>query len=171
MSSEEIAAPTGELVDGGYERIRQMLPHQEPFIFVERIVELTAGRRIVCLKNVSCNEWYMRAHFPELAIMPGVLIIEALAQAALLLVMSSSPDRRGQLGVLHAARTRFHRVVVPGDQLMLEVTMEKMISTGCVVSARAMVDGQAAATAEMTFGVADKQKLLEQRRAAPAQAP
>ena len=149
----------------GYDEIRALLPHEEPFIFVERVVELEPGRRILCLKNVACNEWYLKAHFPGFAVMPGVLMVEALAQAALLLVRLSYPERREQLGVLQAARTRFHRVVVPGDQLLLEVTLTKVVSFGCIASGKATVGGQEAVTAELTFGIADKEKLLQRREA------
>jgi 3-hydroxyacyl-[acyl-carrier-protein] dehydratase len=133
--------------------IQRLIPHRYPFLLIDRVVELEPGKRIVGLKNVSGNEPYFQGHFPGHPIMPGVLIVEALAQAGTVLLLSE-PEERGNLGLFAAINNfRFRRQVVPGDQLRLEV--EFVLRRGSIGKgqARASVDGQTAAEGELTFAV------------------
>jgi beta-hydroxyacyl-ACP dehydratase FabZ len=105
------------------EEIRRILPHRYPFLLVDRIVSLEPGKRIVGLKNVSINEPCFQGHFPDRPIMPGVLIVEALAQAGGILALLSTPENMGNPSIflMSLDKVRFRHPVVPGDQLRLEV--------------------------------------------------
>lgn len=131
--------------------IQRLIPHRYPFLLIDRVIELEPGKRIVGLKNVSANEPFFQGHFPGFPIMPGVLIIEALAQAGSVLLLSQ-PEERGKLPLFAGIdNVRFRRKVLPGDQLRLEVefTMRRgPIGKG---HARALVDGEVAAEGELTF--------------------
>jgi 3-hydroxyacyl-[acyl-carrier-protein] dehydratase len=135
--------------------IQRLIPHRYPLILVDRVLELEPGKRIVALKNVSANEPFFQGHFPGNPIMPGVLMIEALAQAGTILLLSQ-PENRGKIGLFAGIDgLKFRRVVGPGDQLRLEVefTMRRgPIGKG---RARATVDGQVAVEGELTFAVSD----------------
>jgi 3-hydroxyacyl-[acyl-carrier-protein] dehydratase len=135
--------------------IQRIIPHRYPFILIDRVVELEPGKRIVGLKNVSANEPFFQGHFPGYPIMPGVLIVEALAQAGSVLLLSQ-PEEQGKLPLFAGInRLRFRRPVGPGDQLRLEVefTMRRgSIGKGNV---RATVDGQVAVEGELTFAVTE----------------
>jgi 3-hydroxyacyl-[acyl-carrier-protein] dehydratase len=152
----------------GLDDIRAVLPHREPFLFIEKVLVLERQQRIVCLKNISHDDPILSGHFPGFAVMPGVLTLEAIAQAALLLALLSYPERRGQLGVLRAAKSRFHRMVVPGDQLIIEARIDKIVQNGCAVSGKATVEGEKAATAELIFGIVDR-RVLSERRQTPSE--
>src|ERR1700678_860926 len=109
--------------------IRQILPHRYPFLLVDRIVELEA-ERVVGIKNVTINEPFFTGHFPDIPVMPGVLIIEAMAQVAGILVLNSIPDRKNKLVLLAAVNeAKFRRPVVPGDQLRIEMKVIKRKAT------------------------------------------
>ena len=114
------------------EAIVSAIPHRYPFLLVDRIVELDPGRRIVALKNVTINEPYFQGHFPGAPVMPGVLIVEALAQAGAVLMLQDMADRHRKLvyftGIDHA---RFRRTVGPGDTLRLELDVVKLRSRTC----------------------------------------
>ena len=141
--------------DDGIPAIQRLIPHRYPFLLVDRILELEAGRRAVGLKNVSANEWFFAGHFPGDPIMPGVLIVEALAQVAGLAAMSP-PEQRGKRGLFAGIdRVRFRRPVRPGDQLRLDVTIVRV--RGPVAKARgtASVDGEVVAEGELTFALVD----------------
>jgi 3-hydroxyacyl-[acyl-carrier-protein] dehydratase len=133
--------------------IQRLIPHRYPFLLVDRVLEVEPGQRIVAIKNVSANEPFFQGHFPGLPIMPGVLIVEALAQAGAVLFMVQE-ENRGLLTLFAGIDgLRFRRQVVPGDQLRLEVefTMRRgPIGKG---RARATVDGEVAAEGELTFAV------------------
>ena len=136
--------------------ILNVLPHRFPMLLVDRVLEVEDGRRAVGLKNVSANEWFFQGHFPGQPIMPGVLIIEALAQVGAIAVLSAEANR-GKL-VLFAGidGARFRRQVVPGDALRLEVELTKMRGPVGKGAARAFVGDALAAEAELTFAVADR---------------
>src|SRR5208337_410077 len=120
--------------------IRQILPHRYPFLLVDRIIELEP-ERIVGIKNVTVNEPFFDGHFPEFPVMPGVLIVEAMAQTAGVLVLKSIPDRDRKLVLLVSIESaRFRRPVVPGDTLRLEVVMLKRKASVAKVSGRAFVE-------------------------------
>jgi 3-hydroxyacyl-[acyl-carrier-protein] dehydratase len=107
------------------EEIQRILPHRYPFLLIDRVLELTRKQRIVAIKNVTVNEPFFQGHFPGIPIMPGVLIIEAIAQAGGALLLTEVPDREQRLMVFTGIeRARFRRPVVPGDQLRIEVELK-----------------------------------------------
>ena len=133
-------------------QILKKLPHRYPILLVDRVLELEKGKRIKALKNVSMNEEYFQGHFPNRPVMPGVLMIEALAQAAAILsfeTLGSVPDDKSvyYFGGIDAAR--FKRPVEPGDQLILEATLDRMKSGVFKFSTRALVDGELAVEAQL----------------------
>ena len=136
--------------------IRQILPHRYPMLLVDRVVELEA-ERIVGIKNVTANEPFFDGHFPDFPVMPGVLIVEAMAQTAGILVLKSIPDRDRKLVLLVSIEyAKFRRPVVPGDQLRLEMTLLKRKASVCKMSGRATVDGVLVAEAEVMCKLQDK---------------
>ncbi len=137
------------------DRIRELLPHRYPFLLVDRVLELEEGKRIVAIKNVTVNEPYFQGHYPEAPIMPGVMIIEAMAQVGGLAVGGALP---GSAVPLLAAvnKVRFRQVVRPGDQLRITATVLAARSGVIKVAARAEVADKVAAQGEMTFTLASK---------------
>ena len=134
------------------ERIAATLPHRYPFLLVDRVIELTPNERIVALKNVTLNEPFFQGHFPNHPVMPGVLIVEALAQASGLLIGLSAPPNRDRDVLYYLAKVddaRFLRPVVPGDQLRLEVQLKRLIRGMGIFTARAAVDGNPVASCEL----------------------
>jgi 3-hydroxyacyl-[acyl-carrier-protein] dehydratase len=139
--------------------IRRILPHRYPMLLVDRIIELEA-ERIVGIKNVTANEPFFSGHFPDFPVMPGVLIVEAMAQTAGVLVLNSIPDRASKLVLLVAIENaKFRRPVVPGDQLRIEMTVLKRKITVAKMAGRATVDGLVVAEAEMMCKLADKDEM------------
>lgn len=135
--------------------IMECLPHRYPFLLVDRILELEPGKRCVGLKNVTANEEFFQGHFPGQPIMPGVLILEAMAQAGALILLSQPAERR-RIPVIGAIDdVRFKRQVVPGDQLISEVELLWIRGSIGRIKAVAKVGEDVAAQMEMTF------KLLE----------
>jgi len=127
------------------EEIRQFLPHRYPFLLVDRVLECTPGETITAMKNVSVNEPFFLGHFPEKAVMPGVLIIEALAQATGLLgfrTMSEQPSVDVLYLLVGVDNIRFKRQVVPGDQLILKAKIEKRSRTVWKFSCEASVNSE-----------------------------
>jgi 3-hydroxyacyl-[acyl-carrier-protein] dehydratase len=134
-----------------HEILRQ-LPHRHPIILVDRVLEMEPGKRIVAIKNVTINEPVFTGHFPDYPVMPGVLIIEAMAQAAAILAFASLNRKAGPDSLFYFAGidgARFKRPVEPGDQLRLEVEFLRELRGVGKFSGRALVDGQIAAEAEM----------------------
>lgn len=137
--------------------ILQYLPHRFPFLMIDKVVELEPGKRVVCIKNVSFNEPQFQGHFPENPIMPGVLITEAMAQAGVFLA-SDGPDS-GKIPVLTGIDgAKFRRQVRPGDQLRIELEMERMRRGFGRFKGRATVDGDLAAEMTISFALVDKQQ-------------
>jgi 3-hydroxyacyl-[acyl-carrier-protein] dehydratase len=131
--------------------IWKRLPHRYPFLLVDRVLEIEPGERALALKNVTINEPFFQGHFPVEPVMPGVLIIEAMAQAGGILVAASREDP-GLLVFLASVRSaRFRRPVRPGDQLLLEVTAQSVRSVAPRVSAKARVGDTIVAEAEIMF--------------------
>jgi 3-hydroxyacyl-[acyl-carrier-protein] dehydratase len=130
----------------------KQLPHRFPFLMVDRVLELEHGKRIKAIKNVTINEPYFAGHFPERPVMPGVMMIEALAQAAALLAydaVGASPDDNTVYYFAGIDAARFKRRVEPGDQLVLDVTLDRMKSGIFKFTARATVDGELAVDAQL----------------------
>jgi 3-hydroxyacyl-[acyl-carrier-protein] dehydratase len=136
------------------DQIRELLPHRYPFLLVDRILELEPGKRVVGIKNVTVNEPFFQGHFPQKPIMPGVLLIEAMAQVGGVLVLSI-PENKGKMAYLTGIdKARFRRLVVPGDQLRIEITiLQTRLGVG-KVKARAEVDGKTAVEAELMYALA-----------------
>jgi 3-hydroxyacyl-[acyl-carrier-protein] dehydratase len=133
-------------------RIMQYLPHRYPFLMVDRVLECEPGKRLRAIKNVSINEPYFTGHFPQRPVMPGVLILEALAQATGILAMISSqhqPDSKSLYFLVGVDNARFKQVVEPGDQLLLEVSVTREKRGIWVFAGEARVDGKIAASAEL----------------------
>jgi 3-hydroxyacyl-[acyl-carrier-protein] dehydratase len=136
--------------------IMAIIPHRYPFLLIDRILELEPGRRAVGEKLVTIGEPFFQGHFPDFPIMPGVLIIEALAQTACVAALSL-PDYQGKIGLFAGIdRARFKRPVRPGDTLRLEITLDKMRRNIGRGSGKATVDGQLACEAELLFAMADR---------------
>jgi beta-hydroxyacyl-ACP dehydratase FabZ len=137
--------------------IMQRLPHRYPFLLIDRIVRFVPGQEIVALKNVTMNEPFFQGHFPAKPVMPGVLIIEALAQAGGILAAEiRGPEKRGEIiYFMGMDAVRFRKPVVPGDQLMLEARVLKMRSRVAKMAGRALVDGQLVAEAELMASFGD----------------
>ena len=137
--------------------IRDILPHRYPFLLVDRIVEMDS-ERIVGVKNVTANEPFFSGHFPDFPVMPGVLIVEAMAQAAGVLVLKNIDDRESKLVLLVAIENaRFRKPVVPGDTLRLEMKVIKRKASVAKMAGVATVDGQVVAEAEVMCKLADKE--------------
>ena len=135
--------------------ILAVLPHRYPFLLVDRILEVEPGKRAVGLKNVTANEPQFQGHFPERPIEPGDVIIEALAQVGAVLMLQQ-PANQGKLALFAGIDScRFRRMVGPGDQLRLEVEVLKLRGAFGKVTARATVDGQLAAEAELLFTITE----------------
>ena len=131
-------------------RIMELLPHRYPFLLVDSVLESRPGESLLATKNVSINEPFFQGHFPNAPVMPGVLIIEAMAQATCLLANESAEVSNNAIYLLVGVdKARFKRQVVPGDQLLLQTELVKRRRDIWVFNAKATVDGKIAATAEI----------------------
>lgn len=140
--------------------ILRLLPHRYPFLLVDRIVEFKFGKELIALKNVSMNEPYFQGHFPDYPVMPGVLIVEALAQAGGLLAIKSSPDLTENKIFLFSGieKVRFRKPVYPGDQLYLHVFHQRSRMNLWKIKAEARVDEQQVTEAELTAAMMDRKE-------------
>ena len=138
-------------------QILETLPHRYPFLLVDRILEVQGTQRIVGLKNVTINEPFFQGHFPGHPIMPGVLIVEAMAQTGGMLLMAQVPDRENKVVYFMSLdNVKFRKPVVPGDQLRLEVELVQFRGKVARMKGIATVDGQVVTEAEMMACVVDK---------------
>ncbi len=138
--------------------ILKRLPHRYPFLLVDRILDFEEGKRVVGVKNVTFNEPFFQGHFPENPIMPGVLILEAMAQTGGVLLLGSVPEREKKLIYLIGIdKARFRKPVKPGDQLRMEVQVTKTKGNFCQLWAEAFVDNEKIAEAEFLSAMAEKE--------------
>jgi len=137
--------------------IQKLLPHRYPFLLVDRIIEMEPGIRALGIKNVTINEGFFQGHFPEQPIMPGVLIIEALAQVAGVLAFCSGVSEGRSVYFMSIEKAKFRRPVLPGDQLKLEVKILQRRGNVWKFSGSALVEQKVATEAEFTAMVTDKE--------------
>ena len=148
-AATETAPPSKTAIDIG--DILKILPHRYPFLLIDRVIELVRMKSIVALKNVTITEPFFQGHFPDKPIMPGVLIVEAIAQAGGLLLLTEVPNRDEMLMVFTGIeKARFRRPVVPGDQLRIEVVVKAWRLTAARLEGKAYVDGKVVAEATVT---------------------
>jgi beta-hydroxyacyl-ACP dehydratase FabZ len=143
----------------GIQEIMETLPHRYPFLLVDRIVELEMGKRIVGIKNVTMNEPFFQGHFPGHPIMPGVLLLEAMAQTGGVLAMKTVPPEQVKNKVIYFMsidKAKFRKPVIPGDQVRFELDVIKMRSTIMSLKAKALVEGAVVAEAELMAMVVDR---------------
>ena len=138
-------------------QIQAILPHRYPFLLIDRVVEIERKKKIVAIKNVTANEPFFAGHFPGNPIMPGVLTVEAMAQAGATLLLLEMQSRDGKLVVFTGIeRARFRRPVVPGDQLRIEVEVLAWRSIAGRMAGKVFVDGKLAAEATISCAVVDR---------------
>jgi beta-hydroxyacyl-ACP dehydratase FabZ len=139
------------------EWILSVLPHRYPILLVDRVLEMEPGKRIVAVKNVTINEPVFLGHFPGRPVMPGVLLVEGMAQAGGLLLLHDVPDRQSKL-LLFASieEAKFRRPVIPGDQVRYEIEVLRLRSTYCKLAGKALVDGQLSAEAVLSSAMVNR---------------
>jgi 3-hydroxyacyl-[acyl-carrier-protein] dehydratase len=155
MSQLTDSSSAQSAISSGYDikRIMQLLPHRYPFLLIDRVRSLEVNKRVTVYKNVSINEPFFNGHFPDEPVMPGVLIIEAMAQAAAILFFESfaaeDPSKQRIVYLAGVDEARFKKMVIPGDCLEIEVSLDRIVRNIGKFTARAHVDGKLAAEAKL----------------------
>jgi 3-hydroxyacyl-[acyl-carrier-protein] dehydratase len=148
---------TSEAPRWNSEWIQTILPHRYPFLLVDRVLEIEPKQRIVAIKNVTVNEEFFLGHFPGHPVVPGVLLVEGIAQAGGILLLHDLPEREKKLLYFTSIEdAKFRRPVVPGDQVRYEVEVLRLRALYCRLSGRALVDGQLAAEAVISSAMVDR---------------
>ena len=143
-------------VNFGVKEIQKIIPHRYPFLLIDKVTYMESGKKVTAYKNVTMNEYFFQGHFPEEPVMPGVLIIEALAQAGAVAILSQE-NFRGKIAFFGGInKAKFRKKVVPGDTLRLEVEIVKIKGPAGIGNAVAYVDDKKAAEAEIMFMIGDK---------------
>ena len=141
------------------QEIMGLLPHRYPFLLIDRVVEFEPQKRLVAIKNVTINEPFFHGHFPGYPIMPGVLVVEAMAQAGGIIMTAAMPDREKKLVVFSGIeRAKFRRPIVPGDQVRIEVDVLAFRSRAGRIQGSAFVDGKLACEATLTCQVVPRER-------------
>ncbi len=157
VNTSEVSAGESKVGPLDVNQILAILPHRSPFLLIDRVLEIERKKKIVALKNVTINEPFFAGHFPGNPIMPGVLIVEAMAQAGAVLLLTEFPDRHDKLVFFTGIeRARFRRPVVPGDQLRIEVTVLAWRRIAGRMDGKVFVDGKLAAEAMISCAVVDR---------------
>jgi len=144
------------------EKILEVLPHRYPFLLVDRVLDMKKGESIVAIKNVTYDEPFFQGHFPGLKVMPGVLVIEAIAQAGGILLYHSLPDPARKFVLLSKVdKAKFRKPIVPGDQIRLEVVLLKLRNKFAQISGKAYVGDDVAAEGEIVASVLEVEDLNE----------
>ncbi len=144
------------------QEVLKILPHRYPFLLVDRVLDIKKGRSITAIKNVTYNEPFFQGHFPRLKVMPGVLVIEALAQAGGILLFHSVSNPETKMVFLSKVdKAKFRKTIIPGDQLILKVELLKLKNKICQIKAEALVEGEVVAEAEIMASVLELEELNE----------
>lgn len=138
------------------DEIMTLLPNRYPTLFIDRVDELVPGESITCVKNTSVNEEFFQGHFPDNPLMPGVLIIETLSQAASILILKTEDNSQKAVSLQSVDRAKFRHVVFPGDVLTVNVTVREATADTVKVNCEGTVDNQTACSAVLTFAISDK---------------
>jgi 3-hydroxyacyl-[acyl-carrier-protein] dehydratase len=142
-----------------FEDIKKLIPQRFPFIMIDKVIDLEPGKEATAIKNISGNDIFFLGHFPDKAIMPGAAIIEAMAQASIILFAAREKrddDKKAPLYYFGSVKARFYHPVVPGDQLRIKVVNVKSLPTGAYVSGEAFVEEKKVSEAELVFSVQDE---------------
>jgi len=138
-----------------FEEIKKLVPQRFPFLMIDRVLEIEPGKHVIAVKNISGNDMVFLGHFPEKAVMPGALILEAMAQTAIILFAAGKEKEEGKKPMYYfgSVKARFLHPAVPGDQLKIRIENVKSLPTGAYVSGEAFVDDKKITEAELVFSV------------------
>jgi 3-hydroxyacyl-[acyl-carrier-protein] dehydratase len=154
------------------QEIMDLLPHRYPFLLIDRVVEFEPKKRLVAIKNVTMNEPFFQGHFPGYPIMPGVLVVEAMAQAGALIMLTELGDRGNKLTVFTGIdKAKFRRPITPGDQIRFEVNVLAFRSRAGRIQGKAFVDGKLVCEATLTCAVVTRERETRAHGDTPAEAP